>query len=531
VRKCLRSGLTLSVVTIAAVVLSIGCLPAAALAAEPSAAAAVRSETDASAAAEAASTTEVDELQDQIDHLDSFVSLLLLPLTILVGLLAGGGVIGLITSLRYERRQTQLHDLAVTGETASQERAGEIHALTVSGETAAQERATESHLKFLNDSHETLTLVNDTLRLAKEASERAEKAIEEKAAERLKEIDRDAKEVLSEALDRGDFKVVVRDPWTEERLNDVAERVRGIEGFADAHGLELSPDCLFAKGLDRHLNSAPESAIDSWCKAAERAANTELAALARFWVGYERNNIGQFQKAAKAFRLARELHMSDKDQAQYYELSRMEIQSRFFDTAKENFRALAERRGIVEEFVVGLDRLLESLDPSRRDFQGERGRCEETVGEMLVWAARLSPLERPAGEPFSDDERTSLAEATGRFERAGDLVWARFGKAQVRWALGDELEKPEYESLLMTLMAEAGSHREPRTLALRHAAILVAEGEHHDAEEVLDRAYRDLWNDVHHIGGRLTVFSPWQKRNVTLEQFKDEVQAYRDSSR
>jgi tetratricopeptide (TPR) repeat protein len=464
------------------------------------------------AGAESLRGEEIEALQDEVDHLDSLWGFLLLPMSILVALLAGGGAIGFVTSLRYERR--------------SQERAAEIHAITVSGESASQERAAESHLKFLADSHETLTLVNDTLALAKQASERAEEAIQEKASERLKDIDRDAREVLAEALDTGEFKAVVREPVIEERLKDVAYRVGRIEGLAGAHGLGLTPHCLFAEGLDRHMHSVPQRAIESWEEAAKEADDSELSALALYWVGYERNNVGEFNRAAKAFREARETHLPDKERSQHYELNRIEVQTRFFEAARQT-SAISDRRRIVQEFIDDLDELIGSLTAvNRMNFDRERRHCEETIGDLLLWSARLSPLERRHSEPFSDVEQVSLGEAMIRFERAGDLVWARFGSAQIKWALHDELEEQDYRDLLETLMGEAGSHREPRTLALRHSAILIAEGEHHDAKEALDRAYRDLWSDVHYIGGRLTVFSPWQKRNVTLDQFKEEVSAY-----
>jgi hypothetical protein len=457
--------------------------------------------------------TQVEGLDMQVEDLDRFVNRLLLPLSILVGLLAGGGVIGLITSIRYERRQT------------------EVHKLTVAGEAASQERAAESHFKFLNDSHQTLTLVNDTLRLAREASERAEKAVKQKASERLKDIDRDAKEVLGDALDSGNFKIVVSDPWTREQLEDVAERLRGVEGYADAHELQLSPYCLFAKGLDRHLRSAPQRAIESWCEAADMAGDPELAALARFWVGYERNNIGHFPKAAKAFHLAREAHLSDKERAQHYELSRIEIQTRFFEVAKEQVGSTSQRLRAIQGFLGEFDELIEALDVSRQDFESERRHCEETAGELLLWVARLSPLERGPEEELVAEELDCVRAAIQRFERAPDHVWARFGRAQARWALGEELGEDEYHSLLDTLMSEAGSHKERRSLALRHAAILIAEGAHHDSLEVVEAAYRDLCNDVLRIGGRLTVFSPWQKRNISLEDFKKEAQIYRDRYR
>lgn len=84
---------------------------------------------------------------------------------------------------------------------------------------------------------------------------------------------------------------------------------------------------------------------------------------------------------------------------------------------------------------------------------------------------------------------------------------------------------------LGTLIAGADAHREPRTLALRRAALLIIEGEHRDAAEVLERTHRDMWDAIGHIGGGLTVFSPWQKRNVPLDVFELEIGTYYERTR
>ena len=44
--------------------------------------------------------------------------------------------------------------------------------------------------------------------------------------------------------------------------------------------------------------------------------------------------------------------------------------------------------------------------------------------------------------------------------------------------------------------------------------------------EVLRGTWRALWDDIHHIGEGITVFSPWQKRNVTKAEFELEVHAF-----
>jgi tetratricopeptide (TPR) repeat protein len=459
--------------------------------------------------------SEVDALETEVDELDRFVDRLFLLLSILVGLLAAGGLVGLITSVLFERRQAQLHRLAVAGE------------------TAAQERAVDTHGKFLKGSQQTLTLVNDTLALAKDASKRAEDAVRGKAVERLRDLDKEAEELLEAVHHAADFKYAVRDPWTEEQLRRIAERFSGFDEFAENEPPELAPHCMFAKGVDRHLKGLPEPAIASWRRAAAAEGKHELAALALFWVGYEQSNIGQFDDAAITYGEAWERHLKDESRAQHYELKRSQIQARFFELASEVAEeggGALDRRAAAQEFIDELDTLIDSLGSSRKALRKERAECNATAGELLVWSARISPLERPSGESLSDGERQSLEEAVGRFEQAGDKVWARFGRAQAKWKLDDgrgKLAEPEYHDLLQSLLDETGSHREKRALALRHAAILIMEGEHHDGEEKLDRAYRDLCNDVGRIGGMLTIFSPWQKRNVPLSVFKQEAAAFR----
>jgi len=455
---------------------------------------------------------ELKDVQQQNDNMESYFELLMVPVTILVGLLAAGGALGLVTSFRAERRQGELHRLGVAGETASQERAG------------------MSHLAFLTGSQETLTLVNDTLLLAKQASERAAEAVEEKANERIHDLDHEVRELLSEAHDAHDFKAIVRDPYLREKITDIAHSLWGIEGYAGLHGLKLTPHCHFARAFERHLGSAPKRAIESWREAAAGHDDPDLSALALFWTGYESNNVGEFKRAAESFCQARDRYMTDKNRAQHYGLSRIEIQTRFFDRASEQI-AVDDRRPSIQEFVDDLEELMKPLNETRREFADERRHYEETLGELWLWSARLSPQERTSSEPLSDIDRECLDQAVAHFDRGGDHLWARFGRAQAAWARGNSVAEDKYESLLRELIAEADSHREPRTIALRQAAVLIAEAEHRDSREALDRAHRNLWEAIGHISPGLTVFSPWQKRNVALEVFKKEVELFYDRTR
>src|ERR1700722_18055215 len=84
---------------------------------------------------------EIDDLQNRVSDLEEIVQLLLAPIAILIGILSLGGALGIVFSLRDQRRLSQLHELAVSSEVSSQ-------------------RRTElSYSSFLEESQKTLTLV------------------------------------------------------------------------------------------------------------------------------------------------------------------------------------------------------------------------------------------------------------------------------------------------------------------------------------------------------------------------------------
>ena len=131
---------------------------------------------------------QVGYLKDQIKILEEkFSNYLLIVSAVFAAVFAFFGVIPFITGKAAERRAQESHNLAIRGESGS------------------QQRATEVHQTFLADSKNTLELVNATLQLAKDASERAATIIQARAEKLLKELDRSAKKMLAEAKDDRDL--------------------------------------------------------------------------------------------------------------------------------------------------------------------------------------------------------------------------------------------------------------------------------------------------------------------------------------
>lgn len=134
---------------------------------------------------------QITYLKDQIKVLEEkFSNYLLIVSAVFAAIFAFFGVIPFITGKAAERRAQESHKLAI-----------ESHNLAIRGETSSQQRATEVHQTFLADSKNTLELVNATLRLAKDASERAATIIQARAERLLRELDRSAKKMLAEAKD------------------------------------------------------------------------------------------------------------------------------------------------------------------------------------------------------------------------------------------------------------------------------------------------------------------------------------------
>lgn len=100
-------------------------------------------------AATATQPTQIELVEKHVDDVRDYVQLLLWPIGILLAVLTIGGALSVVFSIRDQRRVSQLHELTVTGELAS------------------QRRSEQSFSSFLDESQKTLTLVNDTLRLAK----------------------------------------------------------------------------------------------------------------------------------------------------------------------------------------------------------------------------------------------------------------------------------------------------------------------------------------------------------------------------
>lgn len=440
-------------------------------------------------------------LKDQLRATeDKFTNYLLIVSGVFAAVFAFFGVIPFITGKAAERRAQESHMLAV-----------ESHNLAIRGEASNQERAVEVHQTFLAESKNTLELVNATLRLAKDASERAASVIQARAEKLLNELDKTAKRMLAEAKDDRDL---VTDPKKRSDLLSLASKIQGFEinSFMFPADLPLTPECRFVRGMELHLRQQFDDAFEAWHSVAlEEKAVSKLRSLAWYWIGYERNNLGNFPEAEKSFQNAEQFETGPRR----YELQRIRLESRFFNT----------KAGLAKTSIEPFTNLSKSIDvaPDTEEIRAHRVRVLTTFGNVLIQAGR-------------EEEERDRTQAREYYERAQGILsqvadqyqWALFGLGQVFSYLGNdsEAEKILAGPARKNAQDEYINRMEPRTKVLARTTEIICCALVPKLKGEIHSVHGDLIEALGAVDSRLTIYSQFQKRNVSRDDFKKDLETF-----
>jgi len=413
--------------------------------------------------------------------------------------------------VRSEVRATEAHRFALLNATESEKRASQAFVLALAGETATQRRAAEVHEKFLAGSRETLDLVNATLTLAKEASERAAKAIETKARLILDELDQECQSLLA-SVPAQDDRALVANPTSRSDLRSLAHKISGFEinRFILPEDIQLTPPCLFIRGMDFHLGQQFDDAFRNWRNVAlAPGTSNSLKSLAWYWIGYEQNNLNRFGDAEQSFENALQFATGGRR----YELQRIMIETRFFNKAKYPAASL----------IQPLENLLDAVskDVASEDHEARKTKIILTLGNVIGQVGR-----ELAGDG-KDVEATKVYErARGLYRQGAERdKWALLGLAEVLYELG---ERDEAERLFQKVRGEAIEEsvrrEEPRTKVLARTTELICclrvPSLNTEAAGIRSLVLQDLGR----VDERMTVYSQMQKRNVTKTQFQSDLE-------
>jgi len=550
--------------------------------------------------------TRIHDLRKDVDEHEKIINYLLFPVTVLVGILSLGGAIGVVFSIRDQRRVSQLHELNVAGEMSS------------------QRRTEQSYGSFFEQSQTTLSLVNETLQLAKEATAQAAKSMDEKAQVRVDAIEEQAQKLMLELFNRHEFDVVVVNAGRRRELQEIAKELRALEGYLSLQNIKLGHYTKFIKAIDHFIEGETEAALSELQMASQDPIVGDLQKFIEYWVGYILTTVGQYGEAIERFKHD-ELDLPETS-SQYFQLERIIIETEFFLIAKPKPQAerdeeseLADPRSPRDRFRA-VHSLLDRLEKLSRKLEESGTKDEEvhtrlevarTQADIYEWVAydrkhlddpidaelvkeakRIiesaskeefeqvrTATEAPSGKAkkFIDSpvwvrlEEAESAEAEGDLFRCWALlqaqkicsVWEKssaevaFALAECHFKLRDPRAAKEFNKADDELHEEMGEHREQRheasvlqSLLICHCRLLKLQEikekeekkeaekqgtvpEEHQEENkefrqketgAIRATQREVLDAVRKMGrGRVTIFSEIQRRNLTQEEFRVEV--------
>jgi tetratricopeptide (TPR) repeat protein len=446
-------------------------------------------------------------LSQRQDDLSSDLELVLIPVSILVALITAGGIVGTVFSFRSEARAGQLHDLQVAGESSQQARTEETHAV------------------LLDASQKTLTLVNDTLKLARDASDRASKALSERAERMLAEITEDATDLFTTArwsreFETSHYKHILDDAHIRHEINDLSQRLGAIEGYLRLEDIPLTASAYLVKGLNHHLRQDEKRSIqnfDNAIEAKDPSGDRIIKQYAYYWMGHACTNIGLYRRAIDIFRTARSF--ADKPTLADYELARRAEESTFYELVNSHLER-GEGSDTASD-IVEAERLIHNLG----ELSAAARKSGVTVaaealtlsqGNIWTWIARVR-----GGR--SADTKRAWRNASDSYKVAGEALWARFGLLEARAALSpNSIVVKDYARIERDADRLAHDRAEPRskTLLLLGTVLCMRRrkrGRAADAE--LRSAMRHLIDAFSEVDGSLTLYSEYWKANVSRAQF------------
>lgn len=454
-------------------------------------------------------------LNKSVDQLSSFVFGF-------VGLISFILIIGTGTSLwswnTDRKRLNDVYDVAKKKEEENTKRENLLHErqdylyeLSLKREEESSER--DRHI--FGQSTETLTLVNQTLELARDASERASKGLEDRLNRQHKNLEQEASDLLDESKAYKNFKVLVEDSNFRSNLKTLASEITSLQTNQNILDKEvlLHPNCCFIKAMESHLDQHFKPAIKYWKKAEEHEKSEDsLRIMSSFWIGYEQNNLGDFEDATGSFEKASSLakgHMA-------YELERIKIESKFFDFPKfTTQKILPEMESLYERIKVDKENKSEEFQKVMSSISGTLGNIYYQFGNELSSKDET----REEAEEYYKKAKATFYKAPIKNK------WTWFGYAESCYKLGEYEES--VDCFLNKVKNEAefeySTRLEPRTKVLGQTTVLICSIRVKSLNENVKPLINLIKSTLGTVDKRLTVYSQFQRRNVSKKQFNADL--------
>jgi tetratricopeptide (TPR) repeat protein len=465
----------------------------------------------------AETNNQLARLDDRSEHYDKKVNALLTVLAILLALGTGFSIFGFIKS---EMRESKSYKMALQD--------------AVHNKEAIADPGSRENLVF-TQSQRTLTLVNETLSLATEASKRASKSLETRLKKTMDDLEDDSREILDSSQAFDDDKNLTIDKDICSEIHRIGRKIEGLENnlviLEDAN-IILKPFCNFVRGADTYLSEQFNQGIEYWKDVANSPfTEQKLRSLAFYWIGYVYNNIGDFVKAKTNFKKAHDLAIDSRK----YELSRILLETSFFN--REN----------ISQIITDLKKLIitienDTSDESKQVLNSRRSRLLTTLGNVYYQFGTEadSPEDRKShyqnsrkifAELLHLDETSNILSQIQSLdnERRDRMKWVIFGYAESMFQLSEneselELSQNIFKKFIYHLAENEFLNREERrTKVLAKTTQLICAIRCKDDDILLSNIKSQVDSAIGGVDKRLTIYSQLQRRNVKREQLRHDI--------
>jgi tetratricopeptide (TPR) repeat protein len=453
-------------------------------------------------------TPDVSRLDQRLTDTSSELHDFIIIFGVLLAIGFGTSFFSWWTTTRRESR------LAIASETSAQARAAEAHQRFVQQADLALEAQTSAGARVsqqFEQARETLDLVNEALQLANQATDRANRAIEDKALKERKSLDVRARALIA-AVRHRDETYLITDPHLRERMTALAERIAVFENtqFLLPSEVRLTPACRFLAAMAAHLKGQFEEAFTAWdAVALDEQSPSDLRSSARYWTGYERNNLGHFEQAADSFSLALDDLSNDRGAlSRRYDIRRIIIETRFFGDLDDPGNLLEMADSLLAE--------LHFEQPSE-DLPDIMARVASTAGNIAHILGVTAKDQAQASQFF--------ARAVDYFGEFADVSpWARFGLAEALWC--SQERRAEGIALFRSKIrddakAEFDQREEFRSKFRAKSCELICCLRVPEFGGDVDSISRETLSALGRVEERLTVYSLVRRKNVSQDEMRE----------
>lgn len=460
----------------------------------------------------------IQDLETQNAVLTKSVDMITIIFSIFAALIGFVLIAGTITSMfswnTDRKRSNETYNLVKSKEVQTNQREQLIFARQDEMYSIAltkDEESSKRDKKIFGQSEETLRLVNETLKLAKDASERASRALEDKLAKKHYELEQESIDLIDESRAFKNYKILVEDSNFRSNLMTLSQEISGLQNNQNIleKDVALLPYCSFIRGMEFHINQHFKTAIKYWTQTKEHPSVTlPLKVMSLYWIAYEQNNLKDFDRATSNFELASELAQG----ALKYELERIKIESKFFDSKKY------EPESLLAEMVDLYDRI--SKEAESEDIKKYKSAIALTLGNIYHELGNTNDGKKA-------EEYYILAKKTF-FESPIKTKWTWFGYGESCFQLG-EIEEAE-SIFLNEVKAEAefdySTRPEPRTKVLGQTTVLICSVRVKSLNESVNTLHNLIKTTLGGVDERLTVYSQFQRRNVEKKEYMSDLENF-----